>query len=100
MRERRSTSRIAIRYGTSAETLARIPELLRSAVEKHEHARFDHAHLVSLGDHAYEYELTFLTPPDAATFLDVQQAVMLDVVRSLEAEGLAIAERERSLRGD
>jgi small-conductance mechanosensitive channel len=100
MQERRSTSRIAIRYGTPVETLARIPDLLRSAVEKHEHARFDRAHLVALGDHAYEYELTFLTPPDAATFFDIQQAVMLDVVRSLDAEGLALAERERVVRGD
>jgi small-conductance mechanosensitive channel len=95
MRERRSTSRIAIPYGTPADTLSRLPALLRAAVEKHEGARFDRVHLISLGEQAYELELTFLTPSEYGAFLDIQQAVFLDVVRTLETEGLTLAERER-----
>ncbi|HEX2831711.1 MAG TPA: mechanosensitive ion channel family protein [Thermoanaerobaculia bacterium] len=95
MRERRSTLRIAVGYGTTSEQLATLPALLRNAVEKQERARFDRAHLISLGEQAYELEVTFLTPSDYASFLDIQQAVMLDIIRTLESEKLMLAERER-----
>ncbi|MGN6183039.1 MAG: mechanosensitive ion channel family protein [Thermoanaerobaculia bacterium] len=95
MRERRSTLRIALAYNTTSAQLAKIPSLLQAAVEKHEHARFDRAHLVSLGEQAFEFELTFLGPTAYSAFLDLQQAVMLDVIRALELETLALAERER-----
>jgi small-conductance mechanosensitive channel len=100
MRERRSVLRLAVRYGTSAEVLEHIPAMLRAAVEKHEHARFDRAHLLSLGEQAYEFELAFYTPSDYPTHLDLQQAVILDVVRALEADGVMPAERERMHRAE
>lgn len=95
VKERRSQSRIAVAYGTPAERLATIPALLRSVVEAHPGARFDRAHLVTLGEEAYEFELSFLTPASHAEFLDVQQAVLLDVVRAFETAGLSLAERHR-----
>jgi small-conductance mechanosensitive channel len=100
MRERRAVLRLPVRYGTPSAVLDRLPPLLRAAAEKHDRARFDRAHLVSLTDQAYEFELVFYTPSDYLTYLDLQQAVMLDVIRVLEAEGVVLAERERMHRAE
>ncbi len=91
MTERRALTRLAVAADTSAETLARIPSLLRAAVEKQEHARFDRAHLVSIGD-GHGFELAYFVPGAAySTFLDVQQAIDLDILRAFSAEEIAFA---------
>jgi small-conductance mechanosensitive channel len=94
MSERRSVTRLAIAHGTPVAALERIPLFLQAAVEKHENARFDRAHFIAFGDIAYEFELSyFVTTPDYGPFLDVQQAVNLDILRALEAEGVELAHR-------
>jgi small-conductance mechanosensitive channel len=94
MTERRSLTRLAVAHGTAVAALERIPHLLRAAVEKHETTRFDRAHFIAFGETAYEFELTyFVATPDYRLFLDVQQAVNLDVLRAFAAEGIALATR-------
>jgi small-conductance mechanosensitive channel len=92
MTERRSTTRLAVARSTQVDVLERIPLLLRAAVEKHENARFDRAHFIAFGESGYEFELTYLvTTADYLPFLDVQQAVNLDVLRAFEEEGIELA---------
>lgn len=92
MTEKRATTKLAIAHDVNAETLARIPTLLRAAAEKQEHVRFDRAHFTSIGEAGYEFELAyFVSALDA--FPDVQQAVNLDVVRAFEKEGIQLASR-------
>jgi small-conductance mechanosensitive channel len=94
MTERRSLTLLRVAYDTPVEKLERIPLLLRSAVEKQAETRFDRAHLVRLGEIAYELELAyFVEQPEYVRFLDVQQAVYLDVIRAFAAEGIAIARK-------
>jgi small-conductance mechanosensitive channel len=94
MSERRATTRLTVAHSTPVAALERIPHLLRAAVEKHENARFDRAHFVAFGDIAYEFELTYaVNSPDYRAFLDVQQAVNLDILRALETERVELAHR-------
>jgi small-conductance mechanosensitive channel len=94
MTERRSLTLFRVPYDTPVEKLERIPLLLKSAVEKQPETRFDRAHLVRLGEMAYELELAyFVEQPEYVRFLDVQQAVYLDVIRAFAAEGIVIARK-------
>jgi small-conductance mechanosensitive channel len=94
MSERRSLTKITVAFTTSAETLARIPLLMRSAVEKQREVRFDRAHLVGFGETGYLFELVFFVPAGSySAYLDVQQAVQLDVIRALAAEQVEMTHR-------
>jgi small-conductance mechanosensitive channel len=90
--ERRSLTRLGVTYGTSPDTLARIPTILQSAVEKHPQARFDRAHFVAFGASGCEIELVYyVATTDYNEFLDIQQAVNLDILRSFTAGGIELA---------
>ncbi len=94
MTERRSLTKLTIAYGTPPDTLARSPALMRAVVEKQKDARFDHAHLMSIGETGYVFELVYFVPSGADTpFLGVQQAVYLDVLRGFAAEKIELAQR-------
>jgi small-conductance mechanosensitive channel len=97
MSERRSVTKLAIEHQTTADTLARIPLLLKAAVEKQEGTRFDRAHFIAFGDQSFDFELTYLVnSPDYSIFLEIQQAVNLDILRTFEREGIAFAQRVRT----
>lgn len=98
MSERRSLTKITVAFGTPAETLARIPLLLQSAVEKREELRFDRAHLVGFGDAGYDFELVFFVPGGSyGAYLDMTQGVHLDVIRALAAEQVEMAHAHSSV---
>jgi len=79
---------------TAPDTLARIPGLLREAVQKQQGTRFDRAHFIAFGDQSFDFELSYVVgTPDYRTFLDVQQSVNLDILRAFEAEGISMAHR-------
>jgi small-conductance mechanosensitive channel len=94
MTERRSLTKLTVAHATPPETLARIPVLLQAAVEKQKDARFDHAHLTTIAETGFGFELAYFVPSGSETpFLDVQQAVYLDVLRAFAAEQIELAQR-------
>jgi small-conductance mechanosensitive channel len=96
--ERRSLMKIGVEYSTPADTLARIPSLLRSAVEAQPSVRFDRAHLVNFGESALEFELAyFVATSDYGAFLEVQQAVSLGIIRAFEESSISFAFPTRTL---
>ena len=87
MTERRALMRFTVDHATPPETLERIPLLIRAAVEKHEHARFDRAHLLTIGTAGLEYEAVWwVRDREFAVAADIQQAVNLDLLRAFAAE--------------
>lgn len=93
MTERRSFTKINVAPETAPDTLARIPALLRAAVEKQQETRFERAHLTALTETGLGFELVYYVPgADYATFLDVQQAVYLDILRTFAAEKIELAQ--------
>ncbi|HEX2059328.1 MAG TPA: mechanosensitive ion channel family protein [Thermoanaerobaculia bacterium] len=92
--ERRALVRIELAYDTPPETLARIPTLMQAAVEKQPLARFSRAHFAGFGDAGLAVELVYhVTGSDYNAFMDVQQAVNLDIVRALAAEKVELVAR-------
>jgi small-conductance mechanosensitive channel len=93
MTERRSLTRLTVSHATPPDTLARIPELLRDAVAKQKGTRFERAHLTSIAEAGFVFELACFVPgADYATFLGVQQAVYLDVLRAFAAESIELSQ--------
>jgi small-conductance mechanosensitive channel len=90
--ERRTLTKIAVAHGTDAAALARIPMFLRAAVEKQEGTRFERAHFVAIGSNSFDFELSYVVnTPDSGIYLDIQQAVNLDIVRAFEVEKVELA---------
>jgi small-conductance mechanosensitive channel len=87
MTQRRAQFRLQVALQTPAEKLERVPLLLRASVEKQPKARFDRAHFVAITAAAFEFELVYyVDSAEHGLFLDTQQGVNVEIVRSLAAE--------------
>jgi small-conductance mechanosensitive channel len=90
MSSKRALMKVVVAHDTDADMLARVPSLLRAAVEKQEQVRFGHAHFTAIGEMGHEFELAYFVSA-METFPDVQQAVNLDVVKAFGKEGIRLA---------
>jgi small-conductance mechanosensitive channel len=92
MQERRIVFAIGVTYDTSAESLERIPVLIKSAVEMQSKARFDRAHFKGFGPSSLDFEAVFyVLEPDYNLYMDIQQAINLELVRSFAQHQLSFA---------
>jgi small-conductance mechanosensitive channel len=92
MSERRVVFLTSVTYDTDAVKLGRIPAILRELVEAQPHTRFDRAHLARLQESWLEYETVYYVgTADFNTYMDVQQAINLALVRRFRDEGVEFA---------
>lgn len=92
MDERRALFAIGVTYNTPAEKLELIPKLIRQAVTAQTDARFDRAHFKSFGAFSLDFETVYyVLKPDYGVFMDVQQAINLQLVRSFAEHGIEFA---------
>ncbi len=92
MEERRIVFHVGVVYGTPAEKLGRVPDIIRQAVESRDNARFDRSHFKTFGASSLDYETVYyMTVPDYASYMDTQQAINLELYRRFEEEGLDFA---------
>lgn len=92
MHERRIVMTVSIASETPTETAARIPGMLREAVQSQPNVRFDRAHLAKLGSSSLDYELVFYSlDPDYNVGMDIQQAVYLALLRRFATERVSLA---------
>lgn len=88
MKERRVVFGLGVEYGTSAEVLRQLPDVIRDIVESQQPVRFDRAHFKGFGDFSLNLEVVYwMLDPDYNLFMDVQQEINLALVN-------AFAERE------
>lgn len=98
MQERRVAFTIGVTYQTSADQLARIPQHVREAVEAQARTRFDRAHFQTYGDSALIFEVVYyVLSPDYNTYMDIQQAINLRLLRCFEREHIEFAYPTRTL---
>ena len=98
MQERRIDFRIGIEYGTPAELVKRVPELLRAAVEAQENVRFDRAHFKEYGDFALIFEVVYyVLSPDYTEYMDRQQGINFALLDEFEELGISFAFPTRTL---
>ena len=98
MQERRVAFRIGVTYGTPRSRLGEIPGLLRAAVEGRKRTRFDRAHFASFDDSALTFETVYyVLTPDYNTYMDIQQAINLELVERFEERDIEFAHPTRTL---
>jgi small-conductance mechanosensitive channel len=98
MQERRIVFAVQVTYDTAQEKLERIPGMLRAAVENRKQTRFDRAHFKGFSESALDFEVVyFVTTPDYNVYMDVQQAINLEIYRRFVEEKIEFAYPTRTL---
>jgi small-conductance mechanosensitive channel len=92
MFRRRVVFNVGVTYQTTAEQLAAVPVKLREIVEAQENTTFDRAHFQEFGDFSLNFEIVyFVEGPDYALYMDIQQAINLEIIRYFENAGIEFA---------
>ena len=98
MEERRVVFRFGVVYQTSAEMLERIPRLVREIVEGAGEVRFDRGHFAAFGESSYDFEVVYyVLSPDYNTYMDIQQAINLAMVRAFARHAVEFAYPTRTI---
>ena len=91
-KERRQLFKVSVPHDTPPDAAARIPAMIREAIEAQPLARFDRAHLWQLNEWALDYEAVYyMQTGDYNAFMDAQQAINLTLLRRFEEEGIRLA---------
>ena len=92
MVERRVVFSIGVIYQTPYEKLERVPKIIENIIVNQELARFDRAHFQRYGDYALNFEIVYwVESSDYRLFMDIQQAVNLQIFRRFAEEGIEFA---------
>ena len=92
MQERRVTFGFGVTYQTPRSLVATIPGMVRAAIEKQAGIRFDRAHFHGFGDSALTFEVVYyVLSPDYNRYMDVQQAINLEIMEQFEREEIRFA---------
>jgi small-conductance mechanosensitive channel len=98
MDKRRVVFQIKITYQTEAETLNRIPQILKSIVLEQKDITFDRAHFASFGESSLTFEVVyFVLSSDFNKYMDIQQAINIRIFETLQDMGVEFAYPTRSV---
>ena len=99
MAERRVVFGFSIGLGTPEEQVTRIPGLVRRSIEAQPKTRFDRAHFKAFLDSGLTFEVVYyVLDGDYNLYMDVQQAINLEILREFRREGIAVSIPVRILR--
>ncbi|NIN11522.1 MAG: mechanosensitive ion channel [Gemmatimonadales bacterium] len=92
MSERRVVFTVGVTYETPREKLEKIPQIIQQAVEAQDGTRFDRSHFMKFGDFSLDFETVYYVQvPDYKTYMDIQQAINLQLCARFEEDGIAFA---------
>jgi small-conductance mechanosensitive channel len=92
MYERRTAFDIGVTYQTPREKLKKIPDIIRTAIEKQDDTRFDRSHFKAYGDFSLNYETVYyISGPDYNKYMDIQQAINFEIHAAFEREQIEFA---------
>lgn len=92
MTERRIVFSIGVVYQTPHEKLEEIPKIIEDIIVKQDSARFDRAHFQRYGDYALIFEIVYyVESSDYKLYMDIQQAVNLEVFKRFAEAGIEFA---------
>lgn len=98
MQERRVLFTFGVVYQTPAAKLREIPRIVREAIEHNSPTRFDRCHFKRFADSSLEFEAVyFVGSPEFNVFMNIQQAVNLELFERLQREGIEFAYPTRTL---
>jgi small-conductance mechanosensitive channel len=98
MQERRVVFGFGVVYQTPHEKLQTIPGMVREIIGKLDRARFDRAHFKEYGDSSLNFEVVYyVLSADYNVYMDIQQAINLELFRRFQEDGIDFAYPTRTL---
>jgi len=98
MQQRRVVLLLDVTYDTPPAMLERIPKMVEAIVKAQQPVKFDRSHVASFGESAIRIEtIYFVTSPDYNLYMNIQQAIYLEVMRQFEAQQVKFAFPSRTL---
>jgi small-conductance mechanosensitive channel len=92
MEERRAVFSFGVIYQTPYEKLKRIKEIVTDIIEKEPKARLDRVHFKEYGNSSLNFEVVyFVTTPEMNMYMNVQEAINLDIFRRFQEESIEFA---------
>lgn len=92
MTERRIVFKIGVVYGTAHDKLEKAVKIIEDIIIKQDAARFDRCHFQSFGAYSLDFETVYyVTSSDYKLYMDIQQAVNLEIFRRFEEAGIEFA---------
>ena len=92
MFERRIVFPVGVTYQTPRDKLEAIPGIIREAIQAQEKTRFDRSHFKEFGDFSINFEsVYYVLVPDYNLYMDIQQAINLQIHKRFEEEGIEFA---------
>lgn len=98
MHQRRVVFNLDVPFDTPPDVLARIPQILETIVSGQKPIRFDRSHVSSFTESAVRVETVYyVLDPDYKLYMDIQQAINLEILRRFNAEQLKFALPSRTV---
>jgi small-conductance mechanosensitive channel len=98
MTQRRVLFSLDVTYDTTPEVLGKLPAVVEQIVSAQAPVRFDRSHVASFGDSAIRLETVYyVLDADYKLYMDIQQAINLDVLRRFTAEQVKFAFPSRTV---
>jgi small-conductance mechanosensitive channel len=92
MYERRVVFAIGVLYQTPHEMLSEIPKMIYEIINSKAQVRFDRAHFKEYGDYSLKFEVVYwIQSPDYNLYMDIQQAINLDIFKQFNEAGIEFA---------
>ncbi len=98
MVERRIVFGFGVTYQTIPEKLPQINDIVRKIIMKQEKVRFERVHFKDYGESALNFEVVyFVINQDYNLYMDIQQAINLEIFCRFQQEGIEFAYPTRTL---
>jgi small-conductance mechanosensitive channel len=98
MHQRRVLFNLDVTFDTTPDALARLPGIVEQIVSAQSPVKFDRSHVASFGESAIRIETVyFVLDPEYKTYMNVQQAINLEVLRRFGAEQVKFAFPSRTV---
>jgi small-conductance mechanosensitive channel len=98
MSQRRVAFNLDVTFDTPPDVLARIPMIVEGIVTAQKPVQFDRSHVASFGESFIRIETVyFVLDPDYRKFMDIQQAVNIEILRRFASEKISFAFPSRTV---
>jgi len=98
MVERRVAFGFGVTYQTPPDKLPLINDLVREIIEKQEQVRLERVHFKEYGDSSLNFRVVYyVKSQDYNLYMDIQQAINLEIFRRFQQEGIEFAYPTRTL---
>ncbi|MGD2272358.1 MAG: mechanosensitive ion channel family protein, partial [Desulfobacterales bacterium] len=98
MYERRVVFSIGVVYQIPQEKLTKIPTIIKDIINRQGQTRFDRAHFKEYGPYSLNFEVVYwVENPDYTVYMDIQQAINLDIFDRFDKEQIEFAYPSQSI---